>query len=275
MTLNKTFTMKKKLHKPIIWIFLITAMVSYGNIHAQELSTLLNVASIQNQPSNVIQDRDSNSHKTPLRTIVVQIEKEFNVNFNYDDEVIHNLYLNEDFKWNKQEKLDDVLNKLFKKFELQYEKLKSDNYLIFKSNNGESSLTTAKKPESENNTRSFFESIIGKKYKVYENSAVLAKTVSGVITDDAGGPLPGVNVIEKNTTNGTVTDIEGKYSLSVQDDNSILVFSFIGFVSEEVVVGNRSTINLAMTPDIQTLGEVVVVGYGTQQRRDLTGSFHR
>lgn len=97
-------------------------------------------------------------------------------------------------------------------------------------------------------------------------------TVSGQVSSPDEGPLPGVNVLVKGTTTGTVTDIEGNYSISVPDGQSTLVFSSIGYTTEEVAVNNRSTINLELLPDIQSLSEVVVVGYGTQKRADVTGA---
>ena len=101
---------------------------------------------------------------------------------------------------------------------------------------------------------------------------IQTRTITGkVISVEDGEGLPGVNVVEKGTTNGTVTDVQGNYSLEVSYGATI-VFSSVGYTQEEVVVGNRSTIDLTMTQDIQQLQELVVVGYGTQRRSDLTGS---
>lgn len=97
-------------------------------------------------------------------------------------------------------------------------------------------------------------------------------TVKGKVTDDTNAPLPGVSVLEKGTTNGTVTDANGDYSLTVNSSEAVLVFSFVGMKSEQVIVGSQSDINLQMLPDAETLGEVVVIGYGTQQKKDITGS---
>lgn len=99
-----------------------------------------------------------------------------------------------------------------------------------------------------------------------------ALTVRGTVTDENGQSLPGVNVIEKGTTNGTTTDVSGRYTLNLQDETSILVFSFIGYVSQEVAVNGRSTLNVSLVPSVQALEEVVVIGYGTTQKKDLTGS---
>ena len=96
--------------------------------------------------------------------------------------------------------------------------------------------------------------------------------ISGRVTDDTGAPLPGVNIIIKGTTNGTTTDAEGKFRLTIEDDNSILIFSFIGFQIQEINIAGRTEIDVTLRPDIKSLEEIVVVGYGTQKKSDLTGS---
>jgi TonB-dependent starch-binding outer membrane protein SusC len=102
-------------------------------------------------------------------------------------------------------------------------------------------------------------------------AARTAMQVSGTVTDVNGGGLPGVSVLVKGTSTGTVTDIDGKFSLSVPDAKSVLVFSSVGFKSQEIVVGTQTTINVILTEG-DALQEVVVVGYGTQRKVDLTGA---
>lgn len=99
-----------------------------------------------------------------------------------------------------------------------------------------------------------------------------AFTVSGKVTSERGEPLPGVSVLEKGTSNGTVTDTEGAYTFSVTDESVTLVFSFIGYASQEIPVSGRTSVNVTMVEDVVSLGEVVVVGYGTQKKTDLTGA---
>jgi TonB-linked SusC/RagA family outer membrane protein len=96
-------------------------------------------------------------------------------------------------------------------------------------------------------------------------------TVTGKITDASGQALPGVTVMIKNTKTGTNSDLNGKYLLSA-NGNDVLVFSMLGFAKQEIAVNNRATINVQLTEDLERLNEVVVVGYGTQKRGDLTGS---
>jgi iron complex outermembrane receptor protein len=97
-------------------------------------------------------------------------------------------------------------------------------------------------------------------------------SVSGTVTssEDSNG-LPGVSILEKGTNNGTVTNVNGNYSI-VTGENATLVFSFVGFASQEITVGGRSTIDLVLQPDVTALNEVVVIGYGEVQRKDVTGS---
>jgi TonB-linked SusC/RagA family outer membrane protein len=97
-------------------------------------------------------------------------------------------------------------------------------------------------------------------------------TVSGAVTSESGDPMPGVNVIQKGTTNGTTTDANGKYSLAVSQGDAVLVFSFIGYTTQEVAVNGRSVVDVGLLQDVQSLAEVVVVGYGTQIQREVTGS---
>ncbi|MDR1556026.1 MAG: TonB-dependent receptor [Tannerellaceae bacterium] len=97
-------------------------------------------------------------------------------------------------------------------------------------------------------------------------------TIRGTVTDTSGEPLIGVNVVEKGTTNGQITDIDGKYTLSISGKNSILSFSYVGYMTQEMTVGNNTTMNVQLRDDAQNLEEVVVIGYGTSAKKDLTGS---
>ncbi|MDJ1473203.1 SusC/RagA family TonB-linked outer membrane protein [Xanthocytophaga flava] len=104
-------------------------------------------------------------------------------------------------------------------------------------------------------------------------TAYAQKTVSGKVTDAADGSgLPGVSVSVKGTTTGTTTDASGSYSLSIPSDNTTLVFSFVGYITQEIAVGNRSSVTVSLAADVQSLQEVVVIGYGEQRKQDATGA---
>lgn len=101
----------------------------------------------------------------------------------------------------------------------------------------------------------------------------LEQIITGNVTDgESNESLPGVNVLVKNTTVGTVTDLNGEYRLSAPDDATTLVFSSIGYETAEVAIEGRDVVDLTLMPETQSLSEVVVVGYGTQQKKSLTGS---
>lgn len=96
--------------------------------------------------------------------------------------------------------------------------------------------------------------------------------VQGKVTDEAGEALPGTNVLVKGSTTGTTADAEGNFSIEVPEGDAVLVFSFIGYETTEVNVGGRSTINISLVPSMESLAEIVVVGYGTQRQEAVTGS---
>ncbi|HET9487966.1 MAG TPA: SusC/RagA family TonB-linked outer membrane protein, partial [Chryseosolibacter sp.] len=96
--------------------------------------------------------------------------------------------------------------------------------------------------------------------------------ITGTVLDAESQPLPGASVIEKGTSNGTTTDADGRFSIDVVSENTILVISFIGFISQEVAVNGRSVIDVVLQEDVQSLQEVVVVGYGEQKKINLTGA---
>lgn len=98
------------------------------------------------------------------------------------------------------------------------------------------------------------------------------KTITGQVVDALNESMPGVNVQVKGTTNGTITNIDGKFSISVPNSKSVLIFTFIGYSKQEIVVGNQAKINVQLKEDAQNLDEVVVVGYGTAKKSDLTGA---
>ncbi len=124
------------------------------------------------------------------------------------------------------------------------------------------------------------------KYVVFERQIALVKssetfsfnnfkqqnTVTGTVTDAGGSPLPGVNVVEVGTTNGAVTDLDGKYTIALSSEDAVLSFSFIGYLTEEIEVGGQTSIDVTLVEDILALDEVVVIGYGTMKKATVTGS---
>jgi TonB-linked SusC/RagA family outer membrane protein len=121
-------------------------------------------------------------------------------------------------------------------------------------------------------------------YKILENNVVVITpvkterqgiTVTGTVTDAQGEPLPGVNIRVQNSITGTTTDVNGRYSIVAPGEQSVLQFSFIGFNPQDIVVGDQRVVNVQLEENVQELDEVVVVGYGTVRKSDLTGAVSR
>jgi TonB-dependent starch-binding outer membrane protein SusC len=106
-----------------------------------------------------------------------------------------------------------------------------------------------------------------------EDSQQKQTVVTGVVSDETGKPLPGVAVTVEGTTTGAITDINGKYSVNLSTPSAVLIFSFMGYNTQRITADGKAPVNLQMSPTSMSLNEVVVVGYGTQKRKDLTGAF--
>ncbi len=148
----------------------------------------------------------------------------------------------------KKEKIDKILSILFDQDKVSYEIY--DVKILIK---------PAPKIESESNDS-------------YSFTNQEQKKVAGLVTDVNGVPLMGVNVLEKGTSNGAVTNFDGEFSLNLENTNSILVFSFLGFETQELKVGDATVINVSLEEGQSGLEEVVVIGYGSTNRKDVTGS---
>jgi TonB-dependent starch-binding outer membrane protein SusC len=136
----------------------------------------------------------------------------------------------------------------------------------------------------DSNLKEFFSAVENQtSYKLYSDDAVgdrviapltllQQQRITGRVTDNSGDPLPGVNVVVTGTTTGVLTDLEGRYTIDVPQGSKSLTFSFIGMEPQEIVIGTSTQINVTMDEYAVGLDEVVVIGYGVQRKRDLTGS---
>ncbi|WP_299212708.1 TonB-dependent receptor [uncultured Aquimarina sp.] len=104
------------------------------------------------------------------------------------------------------------------------------------------------------------------------NASELSKTITGTVTASDGVPLPGVNVLVKNTRIGSLTDFDGNYSIDAPDDARVLIFSYVGFKTKEVLINNRSVVNVTLVEEVNALEQIVVIGYGNKRKADLTGA---
>lgn len=180
-----------------------------------------------------------------IKEVLREIEDKSNFYFLYNNDLIN---VNSTVSIEaKNEKVQDVLSQLFSD--------KNINFLV-----KDRQIVLSPLPIGSENG-----SVTGQK----------AKSVTGIVTDQSGGPLPGVSVVVKGTTNGTITDMDGKYSLSNIPEKGVLQFSFVGMKMQEIPVEGKASINVSLEDETIGIEEVVAVGYGVQKKSDVTGSLVR
>ncbi len=217
-------------------------------------------------------DPDDRQEFRYLKDALSELETKFGISILYDSELVGQKEVSGVNGGNPEE----TLGKLLTPNGLKYKKLREGFYVIQKA-----SRHSAISPVAQKSNNAFGQEVdhTGVVLQKMEFAGINMLTeaeqidISGRVTDrETGEALPGVSVLVKGTTQGTITDTEGNYRISVEE-GSTLVFSFVGYKFQEIEVGNSSaTINVNMVSDVTALSEVVVVGYGTQQRRDITGS---
>lgn len=218
----------------ILFLALTCTLGYSGDLKSQEL--LLKRVSIHAQ-------------KTEIKTLLSQLESKANVKFVYSLQMLpveRMVSLHVDNKT-----LSETLELIFSPDHLSYQIVR--NKIVLK---------LANQPESP----------IKAELNSISPLKTIEKTISGTVTENNQGGLPGVNVMVKGTTNGTSTDVNGKFTITVPNNQSVLVFSFVGYVPQEVMVGNQTALQIVLKPDTKALEEVVVIGYGTSKKKDLTGA---
>jgi TonB-linked SusC/RagA family outer membrane protein len=190
-----------------------------------------------------------------IRVVLSTIEKLTKVTFSYipqqiqaDRRVSINI---------SNQRLSTVLDQLFRNLPITYEVVGKKQILL--------SVRPAVQPTTP---------VLLPRNTSFEPAQAADRQISGTVKSETGEGLPGVSVVVKNTTRGTTTDAQGKYKLTIPDDGRAitLVFSFVGYLNQEIAIGNRGSIDLQLVPNDKSLDEVIVVGYGTVKKSDLTGS---
>lgn len=213
-----------------------------------------------------------------LRDALMQVKKQYKVDILFEEKLLEGLFVSP-AQVQAGQTIENKLNNILPSG-LRYKKVSKQTYLI---------LTTAEegKPGAHQiepitpeeapaaTQQTFTMSLQGNQSLLEMARKTAERTISGVVKGDGGELLPGVSVLIKGTTRGSTTGVDGKYSIAVSDDPKAeitLVFSYVGYQNQEVIVGNRSVIDISLTPDLKSLEEVVVVGYGTQKREQITSA---
>ena len=260
--------MKKK-HYLIIGLICIMGSLDAG--HAQ-LS-----AAVRDQPGNSF---NSESITKSLKVVLIELGNKYGTDILFMDKNLAGLKVNVN-EIDLSKPFETNLNILLSQTELKFKATPSGGYVITNKD-----IKQKVKSPKENGGGEFKQGFQEINPLIQENSGTITNNylpsvsvskpelkVTGTLTDaETGTALIGATVQVKGTTNGTSTDLDGNYSIVAPDGNSILVFSYIGYVNQEVVIGNQTTINVSLVPDVQSLNEVVVVGYGAVRKTDLTGA---
>lgn len=184
-----------------------------------------------------------NYEKAQVKRVLIDISRQSGYTFIYDDKDLSSIYPVSIAVKNKD--VDDVLELLFRDQPLKHQ-MKGKSIAIRRSDKGKTEIPIVLEEQD--------------------------RIVSGRVTDEQGEPLSGVSVTVKGTASGTSTDTDGSYSIEVPEEQQVLVFNYMGYASQDVTVGGRKEIDVILKEQLADLDEVVVVGYGTQRRSDLTGS---
>lgn len=260
--------MKKK-HYLIIGLIFIMGSIDAG--HAQ-LS-----AAVRDQPGNNL---ISESITKSLKVVLIELGNKYGTDILFMDKNLAGIKVNVN-EIDLSKPFETNLNILLSQTELKFKSTPSGGYVITNKD-----IKQKVKTSKENGGGEFKQGFQEINPLIQENTGTITNNnlpsisiskpevkVTGTLTDaETGSALIGATVQVKGTTNGTSTDLDGTYSIVAPDGNAVLVFSYIGYVNQEVVIGNQTTINVSLVPDVQSLNEVVVVGYGAVRKTDLTGA---
>lgn len=187
----------------------------------------------------------------PLDNALSRLEKSAQVKFSYNSRM---LQLNRSVSVHaNNEVLAEVLSEMLEPLNISYIQV-SNRIVLRKGSHKKQGLTEESRPE-----------------KILPPT-LPSISISGVVKDEKGTTLTGVSVLVKGTTLGTATDLDGHFDLEVPDQSAVLVLSYLGYITEELAIGNQTRFNIILRPDTKALNEVVVVGYGVQKKKDLTGA---
>lgn len=212
-----------------------------------------------------------------LRVVLTELKARYHVEIMFELRAVDGLTVGAGTV-NSGATLEENLNAILRPHGFRYKKVNNNSYLVLPEKKTKK-VTAAEVPAREtpqaDAARPEAAGVSLGKFSEYRESVVqsaVERSISGTVKGESDEGLPGVSVVVKNTTRGTTTDANGNFRLSVEQGDATLIFSFVGYANQEVAVGNRSSIEVKLLPDLKALDEVVVVGYGAVRKSDLTGS---
>lgn len=227
----------------------------------------------ESTPAEMISDFDESSYQVSLKEAINALEKEYGVKFSYDGLLVAGKKISNDISSNVS--LQSDLTDLLKPFNLEFRRIDDKHFVIKQSSTpkvitAQETAVNGSSVGNEGFRKVSSPRVLSK--RTHEEFNSYEQTITGTVTDENGEGIPGVSILVKGTTNGTVTDFNGAYSLTISDEDQTLIFSYLGYATQEVAVNGRSNINVTMKEDATTLGEVVVSALGFKQDKDNLGS---
>lgn len=225
---------------------------------------------------------DSSLKDRPLVEVLEELSENYQVLFSFDANLLREIEV--DYQFREEEKFEQAINRLLETTNLSYKYLGSKYYVIYKRNNkGQRTLRKIEKKISQiqdleakgqvqlhpvlSDRKARLNTITHSAFQM-----LIDKKITGTIKNNAGEPLIGASVRAKGTTQGALTDDQGRFELTVADDITTLIFSYIGYTTQEVEINGQSTLNVVLEEANSSLDEVVVVAYGTQKKVTVTGA---
>lgn len=241
------------------------------------------LAYTQNRPAQQAEGSMKEQAPKRLKDMLNQLSRQYKVSILFEESVVQGIVLESDAAERSSRKLEKQLDQMLRPHGLHYKKIGQSQYVVFavKSSQSQSVIKSQLPAEvtvlapinSENALQApNVNSLPASSPAASTERKIADLLVSGQVLDEKDEGLPGVSVVVKGTQRGTSTDDKGKYSLNVPDEDAILVFSFLGYVTSEIPVGAQTQLNVKLKADTKALEEVVVVGYGTQKKVNLTGA---
>ncbi len=255
--------------KKLIPLTLVTGLLLTGFPHCADAQIWAS-AQGKKRPASTKSAQPTETHS--LKKVLLDLKNHYGVDILFEEKVVADRQTSGAV--NLKGKLETNLIQLLKPHGLRFKKLHSEAYLIVVNKANDKTTTQLSNPKNSLNFDAIAEPMAVAPAIVESAQAIVTAdvTVSGTVIDESGAGLPGVSVVLKGTTRGTTTDNKGAYQLNVPDKSAVLVFSFVGYLSQEVTVGNQAAIDIKLQADTKSLSEVVVVGFGTQKKVNLTGA---
>ncbi len=251
--------------------FLLTCLiVLHSFCYAQ------NVAVNNMSPGNGYKVQYQFDTNLALREALLKIKAMYQVDILFEESIVSGIEIDSDLIRYRMDNVEDMLAKVLKELNLRFKKIKKNSYVIIDAKKPESRGAKEIKSFSANTGlgRSFEQIVATESSKTTAGNyeSIAAMIVTGTVTDENNKPLSGVNIMVKGTNRGVVSNSEGKFSIEVNNEKDVLVFSYVSAETQEITVGPRTNVLVVLKAASAVLQDVVVVGYGTQSQRNLTGS---